>query len=137
MKRQIFLSLLVGTCALTTGCVALWVGAGAALGVGAVAYVRGELESDVDATLLKTYYATIQAMEDLEFRRVGNAKDADTAWVKARTAGDRLVTVRLERVTTGKTHVRIRVETWGDERLSQKVLDHIRARLDQPTVGNE
>jgi len=115
--------------ALTTGCILVAAGAGAAAGVGTYAYVRGELESTLDAPLDRTWRATQTAMKDLKFAVTKEQKDALQAELTARTAADKKVLVKLVKLTNNTTEVRVRVGTFGDESLSRLILEKIKANL--------
>ena len=115
--------------ALTTGCILVAAGAGAAAGVGTYAYVRGELESTLDAPLDRTWRATQTAMKDLKFAVTKEQKDALQAELTARTAADKKVLVKLLKLTNNTTEVRVRVGTFGDESLSRLILEKIKANL--------
>lgn len=109
-----------------SGCAAV-VAAGAA-GAG-VAWVRGALETTLDANLDRVYRATQEAVRELEFAPVSERKSGVDASVLARTALDKRIEVVLKRVGDKTTHVSIRVGVFGDEALSMAVLDRIKAGL--------
>ena len=115
--------------ALTTGCILVAAGAGAAAGVGTYAYVRGELKSTLDAPLDRTWRATQTAVKDLKFAVIKEQKDALQAELTARTAADKKVLVKLVKLTNNTTEVRVRVGTFGDESLSRLILEKIKANL--------
>jgi len=108
-----------------TGCIAVAAGAGA----GAVAYVTGELESNLPNDYSRVVDATRQAIGDLEFVKVSENKDGNAAKFVARTALDKKIVINL--VNTGKklTNIKIRVDLLGDQQLSMAVLDKIKAGL--------
>jgi Protein of unknown function (DUF3568) len=108
------------------GCVV--VAAGAA-GAGAVAYVRGELESSVPHDLDATFAATQRALGDMKFARIDDQKTAIDAKLISRTALDKKIEIQLERVTEGLTKVHIRVGLMGDQQLSLTILEKITAEL--------
>ena len=110
----------------STGCVAV-VAAGAA-GAG-VAWVRGALETTLEADLDKAYRATQAAVRELEFAVVSERKSGVDASILARTARDKRVEVVLERAGDKNTRVSIRVGVFGDESLALAVLDRIKAEL--------
>ena len=103
--------------------------AGAAVGAGTYAYVRGELQSAVDQNFNKTVEATRAALKDLEFAKISEKKDAIDAEFIYRTALDKKVNVKLSKVTEKSTKVRIRIDLLGDESLSIIILEKIKANL--------
>lgn len=109
------------------GCAALVVGAAA--GVGTVAYVNGELDTYVEATLDESWAATQEAVEDLEFTVTESSKDALTAEQVSRTARDHKIRIQLDRETDSTTRIRIRVDVFGNENLSRTILDKIKSHL--------
>lgn len=110
-----------------TGCVVVAAGA---VGAGAVAYVRGELESSVEADLDATYAATQRALEKLEFAKIDQRKSGLDAQLVHRTALDKRVEIKLKKITDRLTKIEIRVGLVGDQELSLTLLDKIRAELD-------
>lgn len=110
----------------TSGCVAV-VAAGAA-GAG-VAWVRGALETNLEASLDEAYQAAQEAVAKLELARISEKKSALDASVLARTALDKRIEIVLKRVGPKTTHVSIRVGVFGDEALSLTVLERMRAAL--------
>lgn len=113
--------------ALSSGCVA--VVAGAAAGAGTVAYLRGELEASLDKNLDGVLRATNRGLEQLQFAKISEKKDALVAEVVARTARDQKVGVTLEKVSDTLTRVKIRVGMFGDEAISRALLDKIKGNL--------
>ena len=111
---------------MTSGCLAVAVGAGAGA---AVAYVRGELRATVSGSYDATAAAASRAVQDLQFVKVSEQRDALTDIIVARTAADKKVEIKVEHLTQQATTVKIRVGLVGDESLSITVLDKIKARL--------
>ncbi len=112
------------------GCAALVIGAaGAAAGVGTIVYVKGELDTVVEASLDEAWEATEKAIADLEFTTTETSKDAIAAEHTSRTAQDRKIHIRLNRYSETATRVRIRVDVFGNEELSRTILDKIKAHL--------
>lgn len=108
-----------------SGCVVIAAGAGA----GAVAYVRGELDSSVEHDLDAVFKASQQAMTKLEFAKINEHKSAVDAELVARTALDKRVEIKLTKVTDTLTKVQIRVGLVGDQDLSLMILEKIKAGL--------
>jgi hypothetical protein len=126
-KAQVILAvLLVGAAALLQGCVAVVVGAGAA---GTVAYIRGDLESIESKDLNAVYEATLKAMEQLELSVSRKTKDAMSAEVIARDAGDKKITISLSATAEGATKISIRIGVFGSETKSRLIYDQIKKNL--------
>ncbi|SDR86081.1 DUF3568 family protein [Opitutus sp. GAS368] len=109
-----------------TGCFAV-VAAGAA-GTG-VAWYRGQLEANLGNNIDAVFTASQKALTQLEFANISNQKSSVDAQLVSRTALDKKVEVRLEKVTDRSTKVIIRVGVFGDETLSMSILDKIKAAL--------
>ena len=112
------------------GCAAVLVGgAVAAAGVGTYAYVNGELKGTEAVSLDRAWDASQAAMKDLEFSITRKTKDALQAELDARTAADKKIVINLKKVSDGATEIRIRVGTFGDEAVSQFILDKIKSHF--------
>ncbi len=115
---------LAAALALTPGC--FLVAAGAAAGAGTVAYVRGEL----DATLDRNYEATVRganlAIQQREFAKTSEAKDAISDVIKGRTGQDKRVEIDVTRLGDNLTRVQIRIGFFGDEMISRTILDKVK-----------
>jgi len=110
---------------LSSGCIAAAAGAGAA----GVAYVMGDLTANLDASLDRSYRAAQQAVEQLEFTKVSESKDALIAVIKVHNAVNKKIKITLEHVGDNLTKVTIRVDTFGDQPLSLAILDKIKSNL--------
>ena len=124
--RRLLVAVCLGVSVISlSGCILAAAGAGA----GAVAYVRGELETNLDADYDRAVEATRGALADLEFARVSENKDALKAVLIYRTAMDKRVEVSLTNSAKKLTNIKIRVGVFGDEQVSLSVLNKIKARL--------
>lgn len=103
--------------------------ASAAVGAGTVAYVRGELKAGLDRPYATVLRAANNAIKDLEFTKDSEKKDALVAVLMARTAEDRKIQIRISRESETLTNVEIRVDTFGDEKLSHTIFEKIKAEL--------
>jgi hypothetical protein len=126
-RRQWLRTLLIATALLmSTGCTLLLIGGGVAAGAGTIAYIKGELKSTEEVSLGRAWEASQAAMKDLEFSITSKEKDALSAKLIARGAGDRKITVTLKKVSDSVTEIRIRVDTFGDESLSRMILEKMK-----------
>lgn len=129
MKTKYFLNVLLGiVLAMNSGCAALLIGVGAGAGVGTVVYIKGELKVTEEVVLSQAFNASHIAMEDLEYVITKENKDALSGEIIARTAKDEKIKIELEKKSETLTEVRIRVGTFGDQSLSQLILEKIRSR---------
>lgn len=111
---------------LNSGCLAVAAGAGAGA---AVAYVRGQLETTLSADFDKAANAVNRAIQQLQYAKVSEHRDALVDTITARNADDKKIEVRLETVSAGVTKVRIRVGVFGDEPTSIAILERIKTNL--------
>jgi hypothetical protein len=125
IHRPFVAGLLLATVALSAGCVVVAAGAGA----GAVAYVRGQLEATLDADFQKSVEATNRAIQQLQYAKVSEHKDALVDTFVARNADDKKIEIRLETVSAHTTKVRIRVGVFGNQPTSVAILEKIKSNL--------
>lgn len=111
---------------LQSGCL---VAAAGAAGAGTVAYLRGQLASSLDQSYDTVVRASNRAVEQLEFARISETKDALTAIIIARTAEDKKIEIKVIKVSESLSKVEIRVGIFGDEAISMTILDRIKANL--------
>lgn len=131
MKRKtLFLLGILGVgMTLCGGCLVVAVGGAAAAGAGTVAYLRGELQTTVDASLERAVAASQQALKDLKMPVTAEERDGISGRITARAAGDKKVVIRTRKVTGTATELGIRVGTWGEETMSHQILDRIKQHL--------
>lgn len=132
MKRLTIKSLVICAALMITvfgsGCLAaLLIGAGA--GVAGTAYYDGKLTSTIDATPAAVQKATEGAFKELAIKLVSSTSDSLSAKITGTTGEKTSVTVSAEMEKTGQSKVGIRVGTFGDEALSQKIYAAINSRI--------
>jgi Protein of unknown function (DUF3568) len=126
LLRRSLIAACLGFSLLTlSGCLLAAAGAGA----GAVAYVRGDLETNLDKDYSKVVDAARSAVKDLEFAKVSENKDALKAVMVSRTAMDKKVEIIITNSGKKLTNIKIRVGLMGDQELSQSILDKIKSEL--------
>jgi hypothetical protein len=123
--RLLAAMLLVLSLAGLSGCLAVAAGAGAS----AVAYVRGDLEANLNNEYAQVVDSTRAAIDELEFAKVSENKDALKAIFVARTALDKKVEITIANSGKKLTSIKIRVGVFGDEALSMSILDKVKAGL--------
>jgi hypothetical protein len=124
-RRMLVAACLAVSVAGLSGCILAAAGAGA----GAIAYVRGDLDANLDSTYDKAVEASRKALADLEFIRISENKDALKAVLVSRTAMDKKVEITISNSANRLTNIKIRVGIFGDEQVSRTILEKIRARL--------
>ena len=136
--RWMTLALLVAV--VTTGCSrrSFLVGTGlaslAVVGTGGYLYARGDLEHDYPYDHEDVYRASVQSLIAQGFAVENEELNAINARVDARgphpaTREEVKITVKMEKVESGDTHISIRVGILGDEALSRDILAGIERRL--------
>jgi len=107
------------------GCAVVLIGAGA----GTVAYVRGDLQSIVEADINRTYAASEKTVSELELKIEEKQKDQFYAKIVARNAADKKVKITIKSTGDNSCEMSIRVGTWGDQEQSYRIHEKIRANL--------
>ena len=95
-----------------SGC--LLVAAGAVAGAGTVVYAHGELDASLGNGYESVNRAANRAVDRLQFKKISESKDALTAVLKARTADDTKIEIKITKVTNVLTKVEIRVGAAAD-----------------------
>jgi hypothetical protein len=117
------------------GCLVAAAGAagGAALGY---AYYQGRINQDFNATFEDTWAAAHTALAELGMPVVGEMREsATTGFIDSRDADNNRVRISLESLTSPipaegvLTRVGVRVGTFGDHPLSERVLSQVGAHL--------
>jgi hypothetical protein len=129
MKKHLLFVAMVVALALGSGCALMLVGGAAAAGAGTYAYVAGELRSSEAVPLEKAWSAAQAAVKDMEYAVTEKQKDAASGKLTARGAGDKKITITVEKESAAVTKIRIRVGTLGDKTLSYQILEKIRSHL--------
>ena len=129
-RNLIIISLLIICPLFTTGCLeAAVVGVAAGGGAATVAYIKGELKATEEASIDKTWAATVKAVDEMQFLVINKLKDAVSAEYELRTADNKKIHIELDRITENLTEIKIRVGTFGDESLSRYILTKIQSHL--------
>jgi hypothetical protein len=127
--RALALALLGCTLTLGSGCFVAAVGVAAGAGAGTVAWIKGELDANLDRGYDASTNAANAAVAQLGFAKVSEAKDAFNDEIIARTAADEKVSIKLSKQADNLTKVEIRIGTFGDEKMSRAILNRIQADL--------
>ena len=128
MKKThiVLVVLLAGIAIGVSGCLLVAVGAGAA---GTVAYVKGDLETTLDAGMDRSYGATLKTLDQLQIVPTQKLKDSLSAEIIARRSDDTKITVTLTRVDDNITKMAIRVGVFGDQAQSTTIYERIKQNL--------
>ncbi len=91
----------------------------------------GMVKGVENASLDRTYDATLKALEAMEFEVRRHNKDALVAQIEAYTADRKKITVDLDKEAEESTRVGIHIEPFGDETRSNLILSEIEKQLRQ------
>ncbi len=128
MRKSILWLLFVGLLpGLYIGCAGAVLGGAA--GVGTAAYVRGELEAVENASLSRVWNATLATARAMQFTVIEEDKDELTARVHAKGSNGKDSYINLKSLEEDVTEIRIRIDVFGDETMSRRILQEIRKRL--------
>ncbi|MFH1491543.1 MAG: DUF3568 family protein [Pseudomonadota bacterium] len=127
MKGKILL-LLIGLC--VAGCAPLvFFGAGTAVGLGGYKFYQGKMTVTYEAPLMKTWDATLKALENLNLEITNQKHDLTSGYIEAKRADTKSVIINLEYQSAQETNVHIRVGVFGNESGSTAIRDEIRKVL--------
>lgn len=111
MLRRIFLLIGAADLLLTTGCIALVVGAGA--GAGTFAYVEGELSRSYEAKYDTTYEVCKSILKDLKQPILEEKTDGIQTTIKSERTDGTPMTVRVRISSLEWTEVSVRTGVFG------------------------
>jgi hypothetical protein len=129
MRRWIAITLVLGLCVISSGCVGAALVAGAGAGIGSYSYIKGELKTTYSASLKQTWTHTLAALDSLGLTVGFKQVDALGGKIEARRADGKAVKLRLTPVSDRTTTVGVRVGTFGNRGQSEQVLGAIRKQL--------
>jgi hypothetical protein len=126
-RRVLMVAAACGALLSASGCGVLLFAGGAAAGAGAIAYVKGRLESNEDVPLDTAKTAVRAALRDRNLTIVKHSEEPGrSAEFVAEDADGTKVRIDIERLTDRATEVQIRVSLLGDETRSRTILETIR-----------
>jgi uncharacterized lipoprotein len=112
-----------------SGCVAAALtGVAAGAGVGTAAYVNGEHLQVHRASLDRTWNATLAALKQMNMRVETDTKDAAGGTITAKRADGTDIKI-TEEPADKNTRVKIRVGTFGDQKVSESIQQRIASNL--------
>ena len=111
---------------LASGCAAVAV---AGAGVGGYAFHKGKLTVVAEANLQNTWEATLAAAKDLDIREEVVTTGSLVRKFRGSMSDGESVKIDLTSVTADSTEVKIRIGTFGDEVLSNRIYEEINSNL--------
>jgi hypothetical protein len=110
----------------------------AAVGTGGtVAYVRGDLETSVDADPRLVADAADRALKGMDVAVISKSASSLDANVQGRTARDVKVSIVVKAESDKVSHVSVRVGVFGDNAMQANIMEKIRSELNSPTASAE
>jgi hypothetical protein len=103
--------------------------AAAAVGAGTYYYVKGDLKRNYEASMDKTWEATIKAVEELKLTVESQNHDGLSGVIKGKTADDKSFEINLKRLDENSTEVGVRIGTFGDRAKSEAIQEKINSKL--------
>lgn len=134
MRKRGFKSVALLCCLLIglSACSRRWVAAGAAaaaVGVGAYAYVKGNLKRNYEVPIEKAWEATAETVEDFKLKTESKQLDAFSGVIKGKMADGKSFQIKLARLGEKSTEIGIRIGTFGDRQKSEAMHDKILSKL--------
>jgi len=114
------------------GCSKKWVilgTAAAAVGVGAYAYIKGDLKRTYDANIEKAWTASLKSVEELKLATESKTHDAFSGVIKGKMADGTSFEINLKRLGENSTEIGVRLGTFGDRQKSEAIHDKIHSNL--------
>lgn len=108
------------------GCI---VAAAGAAGYAGYEYANGEYIGVANATVDKTYHATIAALDQMKATVTGKTRSVTNAELRARDEGGTSFEITLSRQSVDFTRITIRVGVFGDEARSKQIIAKIKENL--------
>ncbi|MDD5697109.1 MAG: DUF3568 family protein [Victivallaceae bacterium] len=119
LVKLLILSAAVVITVLGSGCFAVLLGAGA--GVAGTAYYEGKLTSTVKANPEQVQTATEAAFKEQNIKLTSSTSNTLEAKIVGKTAEDSTVTVTASLEKNGQSKVGIRIGTFGNQAMSEKI----------------
>ncbi len=129
LVRNLATVLLAANLLLSSGCFLFAVAAVGGAAAGTVAYVDGKLEVSLGYSYDAVVTASNRAISQLQFAQPEERKDALSDTLTTHDAKGDSIEVVVTKVGDNLTKVDIRVGTFGDQPMSQEILDKIKANL--------
>ncbi len=114
------------------GCSRQWVilgAAAAAVGVGAYAYIKGDLKRTYDVNIDNAWAAAVKSVEELKLTTESKTHDAFSGVIKGKMADGKSFEINLKRLAENSTEIGVRLGTFGDRQKSEAIHDKILSNL--------
>jgi len=101
----------------------------AAAGAGTYYYIKGDLKRNYEASMDKTWEATVKSVEELKMTVESKQHDAFTGIIKGKMADGKGFEINLKRLGENLTEVGVRIGTFGDRVRSEAIHDKILSKI--------
>jgi hypothetical protein len=129
MQKRLYLIIALAYLWVSSGCIALLVGAGA--GAGTFAYVDGHLSRTYQATYLKTYEACIGILKDMKQPVLEEKTDGTETTIKSERSDKTPMTITVKIIDPEWTEVSVRtghIGVWKKE-ISEQFHEFLAERI--------
>ena len=127
VKSWVLYSLLSVFAFTSSGCFALVVGAAA--GAGGYAWIKGEVQEELQHPLAKVHEAALKALKKMDLAVTYEKKDDLSGSIESRFADGDAIKITTKYLTRNSTQIFIRVGTFGNEERSRQILDTVKKYL--------
>jgi hypothetical protein len=130
-RLSLYVLLLCGFCALSTGCVAVAVGAAVGVGYGAAHYVNGDTEGLIaaDPPLIGVAVQSVFVDNDIALRPGRDQEDSGKIVLKGTLMNNKPVTVTIKPQDLQVSKVSVRIGIFGDQAISDMLFARINERV--------
>jgi hypothetical protein len=129
LKRFGWVILLFVLCIQLSGCAPAVFVVGGAAGAGAVVWVKGKLEEELNLPLSKVHQASLAALQELELPVQADRKDMLAAEIRSEFADGKDIWIDIRSLTESSTKITIRVGMFGDQSRSERILETVHRHL--------
>lgn len=101
----------------------------AAAGAGTYYYIKGDLQRNYEASMDRTWEATIKSVEELKLTVESQKHDGLSGVIKGKMADGKGFEINLKRLGENLTEVGVRIGTFGDRVRSEAIHDKILSKI--------
>lgn len=132
LRKLVTVLIAAGITCTSSGCIVLAIGGAA--GAGGIAYAKGNKKRTYGQSIDDVSQATLNALADLELNVTDHTHDQIKGRIDAYTATGDHVKIKLENLGRA-TELDLRVNTFGNNSISQMILDRIDQYLPEQSTG--
>jgi len=118
ITRAMATTLLLGTLLFSAGCAAILVGGAAATGT--YVYLDGQAKNTYQASLQKSYNASLAACRELTIPVTSETRDGTSGKITGKLSGDTVI-ISMKLVGDNLTEITVRVGLFGNESASRRI----------------